>query len=87
MQIKLRATASVFVLHSKPVHISASPLLFELKAGNLQDAEEAVAHHTGNGIIDCEEALSKPGERQGENDPRSGNGPVKTNTHIVGKCP
>lgn len=55
---------SGFLLHSPPVYLSASLLLFELKAGNLQDVEEAVAHHTGNGIIHMKKALSKPGERQ-----------------------
>ncbi|TNN86401.1 hypothetical protein EYF80_003171 [Liparis tanakae] len=43
------------------IRLSALLLLLELKAGNLQDVEEAVAHHAGNGIIHPEKALSKPG--------------------------
>lgn len=82
-QLKLQATMSVFLLHSPPVYLSAMPLLSQLKAGNLQDAEEAVTHHTGNGSVHIEKALSKPGERQERNKPRSSNSPtVKTSTHI-----
>lgn len=68
---------SVFILHSPPVHLRASPLLFELKAGNLQDVEEAVAHHIGNGIIHTKKALLKPGERQEKNKPRTSSSLVK----------
>lgn len=76
---------SGFLLHSPPVHLSASLLLFELKTGNLQDVEEAVAHHTGNGIIHTKKALSKPGERQRKKQAKVKVSPVKTNTHTVGK--
>lgn len=71
MQFKLQGTISVLLLHSGPVQLSASPLLLELKARNLQDAEEAVAHHAGDGIIDATKALSKPGERRKKDRARS----------------
>lgn len=57
---------SEFLLHSPPVHLGASLLQFELKTRNLQDAEEAVSHHTGDGIVDIKKALSKPGERKSQ---------------------
>lgn len=73
---------SVFRLHSPPVYLSAMPLQYELKAGNLQDAEEAVTHHTGNGVIYTKKTLSKPGKRQERDRPRSSNSLVKINKHV-----
>ena len=74
---KLQATISVLLLHSGPVQLSASPPLLELKTRNLQDAEEAVAHHAGDGIVDATEALSKSGERRKRDTAKSSNSPVK----------
>lgn len=73
---------TVCLLLSPPVHLCAPPVLFELKAGNLQDAEETVAHHAGNGVIHAEKALSKPVERQEKNKPRSSDSAVKINGEI-----
>jgi len=55
-------------------------LLFELKAGNLQDVEKAVAHHAGNGIIHPEKALSKPGWYK-NNKRRSNDSPIQIKMH------
>lgn len=60
MQSKYQATVSVPLLHPPPVHLSAPPLLLELKAGNPEDVEEAVAYHIRNAIIHVQKALSKP---------------------------
>lgn len=39
--------------------LSASLLLFKIKAGDLNNIEEADAHHSGNVIIHIEKALSE----------------------------
>lgn len=64
-----------FHSHSPPVHLRAPLQLFQLEAGNLQDAEETVAHHAWNAVIHAQKALSKPG-RQDESKRR-----LKTGIH------
>lgn len=54
---------SIPSLPSQPVLLSASLLLFELKAGNLHEAEKGVAHHIGNAVIHIMKALSESGEQ------------------------
>lgn len=46
--------------HSPPVKLSALTPGSELKAGHLEEVEEAEAHHIGDGIIYTLEALAKP---------------------------
>lgn len=50
-------------LPSQPVLLSASLLLFELKAGNLHDVEKRVAHHIGNAVIPIMKTLLESGEQ------------------------
>lgn len=54
---------SIPSLPSQPVLLSASLLLFELKAGNLHEVEKGVAHHIGNAVIHITKTLSESGEQ------------------------
>lgn len=44
---------------SPPVDLGAVFLQGELEAGHLEDGEEAVAHHVGNGVIHLHQTLTE----------------------------
>ena len=45
--------------HSPPVQLHTPSFLGELKAGYLEDVEEAVAHHVGDGVVHSPKALTE----------------------------